>query len=150
MAAYCFQHTNRLIRNTFVAITVSICAGVVGTYGATSQAQSAPADRPAFAVASVKPHRSDDTRASSSVYTPNGVNFVDRAAGFIVGEAYHFPLGRVSGSDSLRDKKLWGSLSESYDIVAKADRDVSKDELRLMLQSLLAERFRLSLHVQLR
>jgi uncharacterized protein (TIGR03435 family) len=148
MAAYCFQHNNRLSRNPFVAMTASICAWVLGTYAATSQAQSVPADRPIFAVASVKPHKSGDQRPSGSVYTPNGVNFVDCAAGFIVGEAYRFPLGRVLGPGSLTDQKLWGVLSESYDIVAKADRNVSKDELRLMIQSLLEERFRLSLYVQ--
>lgn len=138
------------MKTPVVVIVVSVCAVVLGTYGATSQAQPARADRPAFAVASVRPHKSDDKRPSSSVYTRNGVNFVDRAAGFIVAEAYHFPLGRVVGPESLTDEKLWGLLSESYDVVAKADRDVSKEELRLMLQSLLAERFRLSLHVQAR
>lgn len=113
-----------------------------------SHAQATPANRPTFAVASVKPHKSGDTRPGGSAYTPNGVTFVDRAAGFIIGEAYHFPLGRVSGPDSLTDKKLWGLLSETYDIVAKADHEVTQDEIRLMLQSLLAERFKLSLHVQ--
>jgi bla regulator protein BlaR1 len=135
-------------RNPFVVVTVSICFGVLGIYAATGQTQAALGDRPTFAVASVKPHKSDDRRSSRSTFTPNGVEFIDRAAGFIVGEAYHFPLGRVLGPDSLTSPKLLGLLSESYDIVAKTDGEVSQDELRMMLQSLLAERFKLSLHLQ--
>jgi uncharacterized protein (TIGR03435 family) len=40
--------------------------------------------------------------------------------------------------------------SERYDIVAKASGTVSQDQLRQMLQTLLAERFRLALHHETR
>jgi uncharacterized protein (TIGR03435 family) len=41
---------------------------------------------------------------------------------------------------------LLGRLRDGYDISAKTDHPASKAELHVMLQSLLAERFRLALH----
>ncbi len=36
--------------------------------------------------------------------------------------------------------------TERFDIVAKVPRDASKDDVKLMLQNLLTERFKLTLH----
>jgi uncharacterized protein (TIGR03435 family) len=52
------------------------------------------------------------------------------------------------------DQMSFGSFESAfgqrYDIVAKAGKPVSKDEMRLMLQTLLADRFHLSVHYEQR
>jgi uncharacterized protein (TIGR03435 family) len=66
--------------------------------------------------------------------------------GFIIADAYNTPLGRILGPASLTKEALWAPLREGYDMAAKADHPVPRDQLRLMLQSLLADRFKLTLH----
>ena len=53
--------------------------------------------------------------------------------------------GRIIGPSSLTKQALWGPLSQGYDIAAKADHPVSRNQIRLMLQSLLNERFQLAM-----
>jgi uncharacterized protein (TIGR03435 family) len=92
-----------------------------------------------FDVASVKSFHDDGVSARNSrVYGPQGVNFGGCSLGFIIGEAYIFPVGRISGP------REW--ISPGFDIVGNADHAVSKDEVRRMLQSLLVERFKLAIH----
>jgi uncharacterized protein (TIGR03435 family) len=56
--------------------------------------------------------------------------------------AYQIPYSRVSTADAhTRDL-----LSARYDIAATAGREVPKDQLLVMLQTLLADRFKLTLH----
>jgi uncharacterized protein (TIGR03435 family) len=106
-------------------------------------AQASP--RPAFEVASVRP---DDGRGNSPRFDPAGISFNGVALTAIIGEAYSFPYGRIVGPGSRTPEALWSSLSTGYDIVAKSQGATSKDQLRLMLQSLLAERFKLTVHVE--
>jgi len=105
----------------------------------------AQSSRPAFEVASVREYKNDGPRNSSS-YGPQGITFRGIALGFAIGEAYNFPVGRIIGPGSMTNEALWPALSTGYDIVAKAEHQVSKDQLRLMLQTLLEDRFSLKLH----
>ncbi len=99
--------------------------------------------RPAFEVASVRP---DDGRGNSPRFDAGGINFNGVALAAAIGEAYNFPYGRIVGPNSRTPEALWSSLATGYNIVAKAQGATSKDQLRMMLQSLLAERFKLTLH----
>src|SRR5580692_9048511 len=54
--------------------------------------------------------------------------------------AYGVQDSQISGPSWLQ--------SEHYDIVAKADEPAAEDQLKLMLRTLLADRFRLSFHRQ--
>lgn len=65
--------------------------------------------------------------------SPDGVAWRYARLLFCIGWAYDIP-GRISGPDWIHDR---------YDIVAKASGPVSKDQLRLMVQTLLEERFKL-------
>jgi uncharacterized protein (TIGR03435 family) len=112
-------------------------------------------DRLAFEVASVKFHpryqgSAGDRREITVSYGPQGITFGGLNLGFIISEAYGFPPGRVVIPESVPKETLFGPYSEGYDIIAKADHPVSKDQLRLMLQSLLADRFMLTLHKEAR
>jgi uncharacterized protein (TIGR03435 family) len=102
---------------------------------------------PRFEVASVKLYKDENGGPrNSAAYGPQGVNFGGLTLAFVIGEAYNFPVGRIQGPGSLTKEALWVPLGQAYDIVAKAERPVSKEQLRLMLQSLLADRFKLTLH----
>jgi uncharacterized protein (TIGR03435 family) len=102
---------------------------------------------PKFDVASVKLYVDDGVspRNLHNSYGPQGIDFRETLA-FIIADAYNTPLGRIQGPGSLTKEALWPPLRVGYDIVAKADHPVPKDQLRLMLQSLLADRFKLTLH----
>jgi uncharacterized protein (TIGR03435 family) len=104
------------------------------------------AQPPAFEVASIKLYKDDGGPRNSRSYGPQGINFGGVTLAFIIGEAYNFPVGRIQGPGSLTKEALWGPLREAYDIVAKADHAVPKDQQVLMLRSLLADRFKLTLH----
>lgn len=114
---------------------------------AQSQQAAPVATRAEFDVASVKPYdREGGGPRNSNSYSPQGITFGGCSLGFIIGEAYNFPAGRIVGPGSLTKEALWASLAQGYDIVAKSDHEVPKEQLRLMLQSLLTDRFKLTLH----
>jgi uncharacterized protein (TIGR03435 family) len=56
---------------------------------------------------------------------------------WLIGEAYHVPNRQISG---LPDTK------ETYDIEAKADHPVSREQMMAMLQHLLEDRLKLTIH----
>jgi uncharacterized protein (TIGR03435 family) len=126
------------------SLSVPVVFGIVNPKPGLAQSQ--PTARPFFEVASVKLFKEEGVgpRNSHSTYGPQGINLGARPLGFLISEAYQFPAGRIVGSSSQNAEAMKGP--PSYDIVAKADRPVPKEQLRLMLQSLLADRFKLVLH----
>jgi len=129
------------------ALAIPILIGILNA--PFIRAQPTPltvAGLPKFEVASVKLFKDDGGPRNSAVYGPQGVNFGGLTLAVIIGEAYQVPVTRIQGTGSLTKEELWMPLRQGYDIGAKADHPVPKDQLRLMLQSLLAERFKLVLH----
>jgi uncharacterized protein (TIGR03435 family) len=105
-----------------------------------AQAQIPVADRPAFEVASVKPHPSTPGPfRSSSSFEPGGISFTNVNLKGCIRAAYGVQSNRILGGPE------W-IASERYDIVAKAASAVPKARLMLMLQTLLEDRFQLRLH----
>jgi uncharacterized protein (TIGR03435 family) len=109
----------------------------------------------AFEVASVKPNNSDAPAHSNfplnagGMYTANGGLF--SAANFplityiffahnIVGNQAHFLVPQLPG---------W-VMSERFDIQARAPGNPTKDQMRQMMRTLLAERFKLAVHTEVR
>lgn len=102
------------------------------------------ATRPEFEVASVKASKRPKEAGTTNV-TPQGINYSGVSLRMILAEAYSVKWPSMSSPDS----RIRAMLDEgTYDIVAKADHAVPKDRLMLMLQSLLAERFKLALHIE--
>jgi uncharacterized protein (TIGR03435 family) len=136
----------RRFRRSALPVLAAI-AGLAGPLATQGPAQP-EAIQPLFEVASVKPYKDDGVgpRRSHSSYGPQGIDFAGRSLAFIIAEAYHVPGGRIVGPGSLTKQALWGPLTQGYDIVAKADHAVPKEQLRLMLQSLLADCFQLKVH----
>src|SRR5579863_4203558 len=111
-------------------------------------AQTAPA-RPEFEVASVKPNKSGDPPSSNNplgpgnVYSPYGGYF----------QANNFPLytyilfaWKIMGNQEqfLRPQMPEWVMTEHFDIQARAEGNPDKDRMRLMMRSLLADRFKLA------
>src|SRR4051812_41103780 len=104
-----------------------------------------------FEVASVKPHKAGEQIFGFPRFMPGG-RFTSSGVPLVIviAVAYNLPFQGTQlsgGPDWIR------SMENAYDIEAKADADVLKNlasedrahKLRLMLQTLLAERFRLTI-----
>ena len=111
--------------------------------------------RLAFDVASVKQNKSDDPPYSNfplnvgGMYTANGGLF--SATNFPLG-AYIFFAYNMAGNEIhnlLPQLPGWVS-TDRFDIQARAAGDPTKDQMRLMMRSLLAERFKLAIHTEKR
>ena len=95
---------------------------------------------PEFEVASVKPHSSSEASPSATVARdPGRLTYTGLTVRGLIREAYGrkvYPLLR--GPDALS--------TDRYDVVAKLPPDTSKEQRMLMLQTLLAQRFKLVVH----
>ncbi len=116
----------------------------VAAYGVFAQS----ADPPRFAVVSIKRNPS---REQLSVAAPMGVGF--RPGGRLV--AGNAPLTMlIQRAYSLQSFQVVGGPSwinsDGYDIEAKPDGNVDQKRMWLMLQTLLADRFKLSMHRETR
>jgi bla regulator protein BlaR1 len=121
------------------ALTLPVVFGILNTPAIRAQSQaSAGSSSPAFDVASIKPNRSGSR--GFSIGSPGG-RFI--ATNVTLQEciqmAYHVADYRLTGGPS------WLN-SERYDIEAKAEHAVPKEQLMPMLQALLADRFKLAFH----
>jgi uncharacterized protein (TIGR03435 family) len=99
------------------------------------------AAQPAFEVASVKPNTSGD-RSSFSRAGKNSLFLQNWTLRRIILKAYDLKDYALTGPDWL--------ASLSFDINARTDGPVTEAALRQMLQTLLAERFRLKAHTAMR
>ena len=131
----------------FIALTVPLLIGILTAPPVRAYSQDGP--KPAFEVASIKP--TDDCR-----------QITERSPGrySIFVQSPRFQPGRFSGCSSLKgfmsiayqvdsgeitDGPDWID-SANYTIEAKAEGETDMEVLRLMLQSLLEERFGLKFH----
>jgi uncharacterized protein (TIGR03435 family) len=111
------------------------------TFVSTCMLLSASAWAQSFEVASIKPSPpSSPDRPISGVQTPGGgrLNTLSTSLRLLIIFAYDVKDFQISGGPG------WAN-SESYDIVAKADGNATRPQLRLMLQALLKDRFKLTL-----
>src|SRR5450432_2297443 len=102
--------------------------------------QSTPT--PAFDVASVKPssHLVGPDENNRITFEPAGFTGRNVTLRRCLAEAYRLQLSQVVGP-------AWLDRSE-YDIDAKASGPVNKEQIALMLRTLLAERFKLVQHTE--
>jgi uncharacterized protein (TIGR03435 family) len=126
---------SRRVAISWVAGFAALSLNVPGAYG-----QSGPPMRAEFEVASVKPHSSSGGSLNSIARDPGRLTYTGMTVRGLIREAYGlikvYPLSR--GPDGLS--------TDRYDVVAKVSPDASKEQRMLMLQALLAERFKLVVH----
>src|SRR5215469_2592421 len=117
-------------------MTLWIAALAVAAYVSSFAAQV-----PSFEVASVKPvNPPAGPHVVSLIINHGRLNIEAAQLRQIVGLAYGIQRVRVLGGPGWAD-------SEQFDIAAKAESaDATRDEIRSMLQTLLAERFKLAVH----
>jgi bla regulator protein blaR1 len=93
---------------------------------------------PSFEVASVKPS-APDGYPSAGLFPGGRYVSNHNAVYFLILSAYHIQIHQLSGGPG------W-IYEDRFDVQATAGHSVRNDELRLMLQKLLAERFKLEVH----
>lgn len=107
-----------------------LVALAIGTHTMPAQ------DAARFEAASIKANRSDETRIRYE--TPAGrVNAVNVPVRFFIRRAFDFPESRVIGGPGWLE-------TDRFDIVGTMPADASTDQMRQMMQRLLAERFGLA------
>jgi uncharacterized protein (TIGR03435 family) len=96
--------------------------------------------QPAFDTASVKPRKSDSKPGAGRRMrvSPEGITYTDVTLSDAIQAAYGIKRYQVTGPDWI--------ASARYDIVAKAAGPVPEAQLKLMLQTLLSDRFKLTFH----
>jgi len=120
-----------------------LCAALT-LVSAVALAQT-PTDKPTFEVASVKPSPPPTpgtfymgSSGGPGTSDPGQATFRNVTQRMLLAQAYDVQDYQISGPSWLE--------SERYDIVAKVPKGATKEQFRLMLQNLLAERFKLTLH----
>ncbi len=133
----------------FAAVVVPIVFGLLHATPSRGASQDAAASTPGYEVASIKPNKSDNNR-SRLMFRPDGLSATGGTLQMLIKAAYEIEDSQISGAPS------W-LQSEKYDIEAKMDSavadelrkldpDQSKDAREHMLQALLADRFKLTIH----
>jgi uncharacterized protein (TIGR03435 family) len=87
---------------------------------------------------------------SGSVFPPNGgrLSITNlRLPDFIV---FAYKIGSASEANALSSQLPRWAQTERFDIEARAPEGTTKDQMRLMMQSLLADRFKLAIHYETR
>lgn len=125
----------------------ALCVSLTVLTASQAFGQSAPAApaAPAFDVASVRVSQigkagGQGSRRQSIQFSPDSVTMRNVSFRSCIQWAYHVMDYQITGPDWL--------AGERYDIAAKSADAVPEDQLRRMLQTLLAERFKLALHRQ--
>jgi uncharacterized protein (TIGR03435 family) len=120
-----------------------IAIGVATAAASMAYAQQHEQIQPiSFVTASVKSSANEEARCAPNRSTGQMFTVTNCALGELILFAYDVLQEQVSGPSSL--------LSEKYDVVANAGHAVSRAETRQMLQSLLTDRFKLSLRRETR
>src|SRR5262245_57950800 len=126
-----------LFRRT--ALILKVAGVILGLNVSDAYGQAAAPQRPEFEVASVKPHSAGGSPHVSIARDPGRLTYTNMTVRGLIREAYGlkvYPFSR--GPDALS--------TDRYDVIAKVPPDASKEQRILMLQALLAERFKLIVH----
>lgn len=121
----------------------------------TAQSTTATAKQQAFDVASIrrsKPGGQPNANfplGPGDVYTPNGGLFSATSFPLI---AYIQFAYRIQGNQlqSLQPQLPEWATTDRFDIQARAEGNPGKDQMRMMMRSLLADRFKLAIHTETR
>lgn len=116
-------------------LTLSVGIGAV----ATPTPGQAPADAPKFEVASIKRNTSGENRVMLGMQRGGRFTANNVPLRLLITNAYRIQDFQIDGAPG------W-LATDRFDIVAKAETEVPEAQLQLMVQALLAERFKLAVH----
>jgi uncharacterized protein (TIGR03435 family) len=122
---------------TAAAGLLPVVSGGLSLLPSGALAQTAP-EAPAFEVVSIKPSKAGagGPRMSPS---PGGLAAANVTVKMLIRAAYRVEESSMSGGPGWLD-------SAQYDVTAKTEQRATEEQLRLMLQKLLADRFQLRVH----
>jgi uncharacterized protein (TIGR03435 family) len=142
-------------RKLFLTATLAIMigapfwAGVLFVRAGDAQTSSAPAPVAPFGVASIKPSRIGEMNRGFRRFVGGRLDTLNITLKMLISFAYDLPADRILQGPSWLD-------SDGYDILANPDPeagqpvDTSMRAIRIRTQALLADRFKLTLHKEIR
>jgi len=123
---------------------------IAGLLALTMAAVAQQPERPSFEVASIKPGDPNERRVSLFIQPGGKLTTINASLQMMIGFAYDVRDHQISGGPTWLD-------SAKFNVEAKAPSDIKippgpegAGQLRLMLQSLLADRFKLVVHRETR
>lgn len=134
-----------------LAAAVGICAQT-----ASREWEKAAGGKIAFEVASIKQNMAEPTEAnwhsnvplnSSEAFSPTGGLFSASNQWFLQDMVFAYKLTQTQYRTLLSQAPKW-AIDNRYDIEARANGNPTKDQYRLMMQALLAERFKVAYHYE--
>ena len=127
------------------AITVPVAFGQLLMPQLRAQSSAAQASGPAFDVASVKPNKSGPGAVQRVVMQPGDrVTMTNVTLRTLIQVAYPRMSEIVGGPSWIGS----GPSGDRFDVNAKAESSASRDQLQLMLRTLLTDRFKLTIHFE--
>jgi len=117
----------------------SIAALIIGILNPCAIRAQPGQPLPKFEVASIKPNKSGDVRTSMMPYPEGRLTVENNSLRQLVRSAFGVRDPQITGGPKWFD-------DDRFDIVAKAEGPATRDQLMLMLQSLLIDRFKLNFH----
>jgi uncharacterized protein (TIGR03435 family) len=133
------MNTRHPMATLVAAGIVSLLALSVGI-GAVATPAQAPADAaPKFEVASIRRNTSGDGRVMLGIQRGGRFTATNVPLRLLITNAYRIQDFQIEGAPS------W-IATDRFDIVAKAESDIPEAQLQLLVQALLAERFKLAVH----
>ena len=128
-------------RVEFAAIVIA--AAVLSASAQERIPAGPPPNSPSFDAVSIKRNVSEVVNSRSVGERPGGVFMLSAMAiAPVIRTAYPADTSDLIGAPD------WVS-SEIYDLTAKANRDVPREEMQAMLRTMLAERFKLAVHYEM-
>jgi uncharacterized protein (TIGR03435 family) len=116
------------------------------------EAMEAAGVKMAFDVASLKPNNSGGQFASNigplypgAPYSPTGGFFSATNVNLAVLVLFAYDLDNVQFENLFNHLPKWGT-TDRFDVQAKSEANPSREQMQLMMQSLLADRFKLAVH----
>ncbi len=132
------------------AVTGPVVFGLMNALPGNAQPQqSFTATRPAFEVASIKPNQSATGLFRISM-DPSRFMADNTNLKFLLQSAYGVKEAQIIGAPAWAGSDHYNIEARGDDSAASLDRQQQSAKLRLMMQSLLADRFKLSLHHETR
>lgn len=139
-----------------VSLFVIVCVAGLRAQSPNTDWEKASGGKMAFSIASVKPDSADMSQQTvhanvsmgpGDYYNPTGGLFSATDFPLFTYIAFAYKLTTNDGK-ALSDQLPKWATTDRYDIEVRADGEPTKDQMRLMMQSLLADRFKLAIHYE--
>ena len=137
-----FRRKLLIAASAFAVVLGPLLLGMASAPPSSAQSPAAPAPAaatPSFEVASIKPNHSADQRAMFMVEPGGRLVITNGTVKFLIAMAYKLKPNQISGGPSWLE-------DEHFDITAKSEKPADPDQMMLMVQSLLKERFNFAFH----